>query len=170
MAKMPTIAAFARFESGQTPMGSRRRDLLRPQFLYAQRTEASELEVKAFNWPCGAPCQNPWTQCFNLCGVSALQLWPIFIPAWQQLLGRGSLHGVLIRCVFDPIAPEEIDRRNCQAYLDLKLASHEKLWALIASFTRPKITAWKIRSQGLDTGDRMRFGITFSEVKLYEAL
>ena len=129
MAKMPTIiAAFARLRSGQTPIEPREDLGFAANFPYMLKgQEASELEVKAFNCALVLHADhelNASTFAARVCASTLTDIYSCVTAAVGAL--KGSLHGGANECVFDMLK-EIREEGNCQAYLDRKLASHEKI-------------------------------------------
>ena len=101
--------------------------------------EASELEVKAFNCALVLHADhelNASTFAARVCALTLTDIYSCVTAAVGAL--KGSLHGGANECVFDMLK-EIREEGDCQAYLDRKLASHEKIMGLVTGFTRPKI-------------------------------
>ena len=129
MAKIPTIiATFTRLRSGQTPIEPRKDLGFAANFLYMLNgQEPSELEIRAFNRALVLHADhelNASTFAARVCASTLTDIYSCVTAAIGAL--KGSLHGGANECVFDMLKEIKAEG-DTNAYLDRKLASHEKI-------------------------------------------
>lgn len=129
MAKIPTIiATFIRLRSGQTPIEPRKDLGFAANFLYMLNgQEPTELEIRAFNRALVLHADhelNASTFAARVCASTLTDIYSCVTAAIGAL--KGSLHGGANECVFDMLKEIKAEG-DMNAYLDRKLASHEKI-------------------------------------------